>query len=519
MSGDFNLVLDARKGSLNRANPTGEKDLAIFIKEAMAHRSLLEVDSKDNQRNLFTWRRGNCHSKLDYVFTSPLLKANVTKAKIKWHEFGAKYDHAGLEVSFASTTLPDRGRSFPKLFKTDIASERDRLWLGEQLEAFGQQIPPHWNPHMRLDFIKSMLRLKSLEIRKMNKLISSSEVIRDQINSIASRLNPTVADINCLEELKRELAQAEEREAETLRIKAGVKWREQGERSTKYFMNRFKARTAATAMHALNIGRQVITGSADLVAFVKIFYSRLYGGNFPDKANDESFSDEFFSRCPKMDNDLRQFLAQPLSLDELKVALQSCQDSAPGMDGIPYSFYKAFPDFLLELLLNSWRFALESGELASSHRRSCLTLLPKKGKDLSQIGNWRPTSLSACDLKIVTKAYANRLKQVLPSILSDSQAAYIPGRDISFNNRILMAAKAYAIEHNEDFCIVSLDAKKAFDSVSHCYLVKVLKAYDFPVEFINVFKTLYSNLDSVVQVNGHLSDPFPVKNGVKQGDA
>ena len=135
------------------------------------------------------------------------------------------------------------------------------------------------------------------------------------------------------------------------------------------------------------------------------------------------------------------------------------------------------------------------------------------------IGNWRPISLSSCDLKIITKAYANRLKTILPSILCEAQAAYTPGKDINCNNRILNIAKRFAKDKSEDFCVVSLDAQKAFDSVDHVYLVKVLEAYNFPAEFIGVFKTLYSNLLSVVQVNGFLSAEFEVRNGVKQGDA
>ena len=169
--------------------------------------------------------------------------------------------------------------------------------------------------------------------------------------------------------------------------------------------------------------------------------------------------------------------------------------------------------------MDSWNFSIQSGQLPNSHKLSCLSLLPKKGKDLTQIGNWRPISLSACDLKIITKAYANRLKQVLPKILCESQAAYIPGRDISFNNRLLNLAKTHSRKHNEDFCAISLDAKEAFDSVNHQYLVKVLTAYEFPPDFIHVFKVLYSNLESIVQVNGHLSTPFKVAYGVKQGDA
>ena len=111
------------------------------------------------------------------------------------------------------------------------------------------------------------------------------------------------------------------------------------------------------------------------------------------------------------------------------------------------------------------------------------------------------------------------LKVVLRDILCEAQAAYVPGRDISFNNRVIQCARHYAVKNNLDFCLVSLDAQKAFDSVSHDYLVKVMEAYKFPQEFIEVFKTLYTGLLSVVQVNGFLSQEFEVKRGVKQGDA
>ena len=145
---------------------------------------------------------------------------------------------------------------------------------------------------------------------------------------------------------------------------------------------------------------------------------------------------------------------------KLKEALKTCVDSAPGLDGIPYSYYGMFSDILLTRVLESWNYALISGNLAKSHQQSCISLLPKRGKDLSMLGNWRPISLSSCDLKIITKAYANRMKVVLPSILCEAQAAYCPGRDISFNNRMLKYAQSYATAQNEDCCVVSLDAQK-----------------------------------------------------------
>ena len=70
-----------------------------------------------------------------------------------------------------------------------------------------------------------------------------------------------------------------------------------------------------------------------------------------------------------------------------------------------------------------------------------------------------------------------------------------------------------------DYTLTSLDAQKAYDSVSHTYLSSVLKAYNFPLSFINNVNLLHNNLNAIVQINGHLSEPFQIKRGVKQGDA
>ena len=519
VAGDFNCVLDYATGSQNRAYSPAERDLAVLIKDMMSDRSLCEADKSNSQNNSFTWRRGLCCSKLDYIFLTPLLHTNVTECNTRWYEHGHSYDHACVGVKIASVQKAERGRSFPKLFCSDISAETDKVWIKEQLEKISAECLPHWNPLLRLDYTKSMLRVKVLELRKMKTRTCSSDTIKDKINAISANPILTRSEIDNIESLRVELARAEETEAEILRIKAGVKWRENGEKSTKYFLGRFKARTVAATMNLLRAGRQVITGTKNLLTFVQIFYRQLYNSPAPPRLADERFVEAFLSLCPRLEFEDRRTLANPLDIAELKSSLQSCSDSSPGLDGIPYSFYKLFPDQLLPLVLDAWKYSLQTGELAMSHRQSCVTLLPKKGKDLSVLGNWRPISLSACDLKIITKAYANRLKLVLPKVLSESQAAYVPGRDISFNNRLLNHAKAYIRRQAEDFCVVSLDAKKAFDSVDHRYLERVLAAYDFPPEFIKVFKTLYSNLESVVQVNGSISTPFKISNGVKQGDA
>ena len=66
--------------------------------------------------------------------------------------------------------------------------------------------------------------------------------------------------------------------------------------------------------------------------------------------------------------------------------------------------------------------------------------------------------------------------------------------------------------------IVALDAKKAFDSVSHEYIVKCLNKFGCQ-DFVPIFRTLYRELETDIIINGKVTVGFKVKRGVKQGDA
>jgi hypothetical protein len=82
-----------------------------------------------------------------------------------------------------------------------------------------------------------------------------------------------------------------------------------------------------------------------------------------------------------------------------------------------------------------------------------------------------------------------------------------------------MFIKNYCESNKVDGLLVSLDAKKAFDSVDHNYICRVLKEYGVGDRFIKYFKVLYKDLTVRVLVNGHFSEKINIERGVKQGDA
>lgn len=142
---------------------------------------------------------------------------------------------------------------------------------------------------------------------------------------------------------------------------------------------------------------------------------------------------KFVSSLPKVNEDSYAELICPLTIDELFSALQSMKNGkAPGLDGLPVDFYKAYWHLLGEDLLTVLSDSLDKGKLQLSCRRAVLTLLPKKG-DLKEIKNWRPVSLLCTDYKIFSKALANRLKKVIGQVIHIDQSYCVPNRSIVDN--------------------------------------------------------------------------------------
>ena len=61
------------------------------------------------------------------------------------------------------------------------------------------------------------------------------------------------------------------------------------------------------------------------------------------------------------------------------------------------------------------------------------------------------------------------------------------------------------------------DFEKAFDSIDHKYLIKVLNFFNFGQSLINWVKVFYNEANSCVFNNGYLSSFFEINRGVRQG--
>ena len=134
------------------------------------------------------------------------------------------------------------------------------------------------------------------------------------------------------------------------------------------------------------------------------------------------------------------------------------------------------------------------------------------------IKNWRPISLINVDIKVASKAIANRLKAVIHNLISVDQTAYVKGRFIGESIRVINNLIEHIDREDEEGILFSTDIEKAFDSVDHNFLFATLKRYGFGTEFVNFIKTLLFDAQSCVINNGYTTDYFKLERGTRQGD-
>ena len=154
-------------------------------------------------------------------------------------------------------------------------------------------------------------------------------------------------------------------------------------------------------------------------------------------------------------------------------------------------------------------------ELCESQKRALITLVHKKG-GRHLIKNYRPISLLNVDLKIITRTLAKRMSGVIGKLVNKNQTC-LPGRHIGTNIHILQDLIDLANAKDLEAAILFLDQEKAFDRMSHSFILKTLRHFGFGEEFIDWINIIYTDCSARVKVNGYLSSPVLIKRGVRQG--
>ena len=524
IGGDLNLVL-CEDEAKNRNFGQAEKRMAQVVKDIFQQLHL--NDGWDlARRRLFTWgtnRLGvQSFSTLDRIAFNP----NYLKlADINTDWSLSLSDHAAVVASFCKIHNNVKRNNLSCRLDPKLLLDVDgKSLLDEAFRELKEQASPDWNPHVRLEFLKMSIRTAATSaLGKIKAQTRDAEAeLNQDINTVISALadSATAPDVkqllmhklDDLRQLKRGLV---EKIGSKLAQKSARKWYNEGELSNKYFFNLLNRKSNDEINELIKENGEKVTEPKMVQDELRNFYKDLYE-KVPDQI---TINNEIFRHITRIDPVQAATLTEDLTLAELTATLKTCNDSSPGPDGIPYSYLKHFWADMGPAVLDAWLYSKEAGNLPPSHQLSYLRLIPKAGKDPRIVSNLRPITLSNTDHKLITKTYAKKLTSIASEHIGGEQTAYIPGRLINDNVRaLLMTIDLADNDPDVDGALVSLDAKKAFDSVDHRYIRKTLEAFGL-ANFIPIFDVLYKDLRSDIIFNGSAINGYKILKGVKQGDA
>lgn len=187
-------------------------------------------------------------------------------------------------------------------------------------------------------------------------------------------------------------------------------------------------------------------------------------------------------------------LDQPFTFLELKNILNSVKDSAPGMDGIPYSFFSNANDSLLKYYLCLVNAIFESNVVPVSWKSQFIIPILKPNKDSTDPNSYRPIALSSVLAKIAEHLIKNRLEWFLErhNLLAKSQYGFRKGRSTMDSLAIFTTDIRLSFTRNESVIGAFLDISAAYDSVQLPILKNKLYRMEVPAKLVNFVMSLLS---------------------------
>ncbi|XP_074313496.1 uncharacterized protein LOC141648671 [Silene latifolia] len=302
-------------------------------------------------------------------------------------------------------------------------------------------------------------------------------------------------------------------ELRVLSQKAKVQHLKLSDANTHYFYASIAARRNRNTIGAIKDAQgQFCQGHKEVTKAFLTFYQTLLGSTEPVQALPaDLFSSNTLSDSPQLE--------AMVTSREIELALFSIdRNKSPGVDGYNSGFFKdtwsiTGPDFQAAV-----QEFFEKGRMPQVANSTIIALVPKNDAP-SSVTEYRPISCCTVFYKTVSKILANRMKPVLNSIIGLEQAAFIEGRDLFDNS---MVAHELAFKYNRSLltprCILKVDIRKAFDSVSWDFLSSCLTLFGFPEKFRKWILACVTTSHFSLSINGSIEGVFPGKRGLRQGD-
>eukprot|EP00253_Pinus_taeda_P021443 PITA_21443 len=478
LGGDLNLIrnADEKLGGNFYTNPSRDS-----LETIIQTHNLVDIPPQNGK---YTWSNkrignNNIKERLDRILVQEGIVASFPIIKSKIIQ-GSASDHKPVVL------ILDKGRNLgPLPFKYNEAwdsKEEFRKLIQEQWakEVVGS---PHYIWETKLKSLRTAIKQwERVYAAEENKKRTDLHKQLEQWNQEKENTQYTEQDQSKENEMYKELYRQNRLEEEEQRQKSRCLWLRAGDKNTSFFHNSLKLRCAGNQIERIMAeGKEISEQEEIKEAAYRNFKSLLFADS--QTQDNADFLRPIGKKISELQN---RELDQEVTEEEIKLAAFSMQqDKAPGPDGFTVAFFRNHCETIKKDYIRMVKNVFLKHKMGNNTKSSHLALIPKDLNPLS-FDRFRPISLCNVSYKIITKILANRLKKLLPFLISENQGGFVPSRQITDNVILIQEAIHSSINRKESGMIIKLDMANAFDRVNHYLLKEVLRKFGISNNFISV---------------------------------
>ena len=302
-----------------------------------------------------------------------------------------KSDHCIITVKFNIKQDHTRGKGFWK-FNSSLLKNKDYVEIVKNVlnECKAKYLNLE-NKTLLWDVIKCEIRSETISYAAWLSKNRKEEIEKHRNTLIAldNDINNGKDVFNEYQEIKVKLEGLLQTVADGVFIRSRAKFIEENEKCSKYFLQLEKRNNKTKSIRTLITEKGTITDPQKILEQQQLFYKKLYTKS--NSANCNGDCSFFNENIPQLEETDKNDCEQLIRMEECSIALKSLPNNkAPGSDGFTTEFYKFFWADIKQLVFDSFAYSFHSELLSSDQKRALLTLLPKPGKDLRYLKNWRP---------------------------------------------------------------------------------------------------------------------------------
>jgi hypothetical protein len=353
---------------------------------------------------------------------------------------------------------------------------------------------------------------------------------RSQFGNISQQLKIKTAQLRATEEnsirgmnhsiafeLKKEVQYLLSQEERMWWQRACMGWLKGGDRNTRFFHQRASQCRRRNLIAELHDSQGVThTGDEAIGRVFEEYFDTLF-----KSSNPSDFDSVFEGIALVVTEDMNNKLSKPFQRQEMDYALKQIGPlKAPGPDSMSPIFYQTFWDSIGNDVSSAILSCLNSGSILKSINHTYIALIPKK-QNPTKVTDFRPISLCNVLYKILSKVLTNRLKSILPHIISETQSAFVPSRLITDNILVAFETLHHMKTRNtgkEGFMALKLDMSKAYDRVEWVFLKHVMLKMGFNTKWVSLMMECISSVSYSILINGSPQGLLKPTRGLRQGD-